>query len=366
MAGTEAPPMSSGRGDFFAVDRGAWNIAVARGLNPAIAFLVLARGSAGDNQTTSWSIHSVEKYTGISRPRAVAAIENLLDSGILRMLDAGEITSRIAAGIIRRAPRRGCPAYNIGPDRGQEGGGAALIWLPNALVDGVKSAPVPPLELIRQTQNVGALKALIALYAAHDLKNCGGVSWRAIRRTFTRERVAESRGFVVWCFKGTPEATVFWNRAPSVEFMTGTKIGGCDTGKAVFWESLTILLNLGLAAFVAHLVDADSDEGEIIMPIDSEHGEDGECQLAIAARNAATRLLGPHGQAIADRHGGILGPVRPHLAKVQAVGVLRLLYRPKNFITSDWLGASADWAIMAAAFDAIAPEVDVEAWRNAG
>jgi hypothetical protein len=228
--------MSSGRGDFFAVDRGAWNIAVARGLNPAIAFLVLARGSAGDNQTTSWSIHSVEKYTGISRPRAVAAIENLLDSGILRMLDAGEITSRIAAGIIRRAPRRGCPAYNIGPDRGQEGGGAALIWLPNALVDGVKSAPVPPLELIRQTQNVGALKALIALYAAHDLKNCGGVSWRAIRRTFTRERVAESRGFVVWCFKGTPEATVFWNRAPSVEFMTGTKIGGCDTYLTLAWR----------------------------------------------------------------------------------------------------------------------------------
>ncbi len=55
----------AGQGDFFAVDRRAWARACALGLNPAVAYLVLARGTSADNRSTTWSAQAIEKYTGV-------------------------------------------------------------------------------------------------------------------------------------------------------------------------------------------------------------------------------------------------------------------------------------------------------------
>jgi hypothetical protein len=55
---------------FFAIDRRSWAAVCGQGLNAAIVYLVMARGSGGDQRTTSWSINAVENYTGVSRSRA--------------------------------------------------------------------------------------------------------------------------------------------------------------------------------------------------------------------------------------------------------------------------------------------------------
>ena len=65
---------SSGGGDFFAVDRRTWARACSLGMNAAVAYLVLGRGTARDNRTTAWSVQAVEKYTSISRGRAQQAL----------------------------------------------------------------------------------------------------------------------------------------------------------------------------------------------------------------------------------------------------------------------------------------------------
>jgi hypothetical protein len=67
---------------FFVIDRGAFRCAAAGGLNSAIAYLVMARGTGPDNRTTQWSVNAIEKYTGISRPNAKKAVQDLLDRGI--------------------------------------------------------------------------------------------------------------------------------------------------------------------------------------------------------------------------------------------------------------------------------------------
>src|SRR4051794_36430469 len=67
----------SDRGGFFAIDRRAWAEACAAGMNAAVAYLVLARGTSRDNRTTAWSVQAVEKYTSISRGRAQQALELL-------------------------------------------------------------------------------------------------------------------------------------------------------------------------------------------------------------------------------------------------------------------------------------------------
>ena len=80
----EVLPAKDGRGGFFAVDRRAWHLVCNLGMNPAIAYLVTARGTGGDNRTTKWSTNAVETRTGISRSRAQEAIRALERTGALR------------------------------------------------------------------------------------------------------------------------------------------------------------------------------------------------------------------------------------------------------------------------------------------
>ena len=61
--------LRQGRGGFFAVDRRVWAKVCAADLNMAVAYLVLARGTGGDNRTTSWTVNSVEDRTNIARHR---------------------------------------------------------------------------------------------------------------------------------------------------------------------------------------------------------------------------------------------------------------------------------------------------------
>ncbi len=75
---------------FFSTDRGSFRCAAVGGLNPAIAHLLMARGTGRDNRTTQWSVHSIEQRTGISRPNAAKAVKDLLDRGIWRKIRDGQ------------------------------------------------------------------------------------------------------------------------------------------------------------------------------------------------------------------------------------------------------------------------------------
>ena len=75
---------------FFAVDRGAFRCAAVGGLNSAVAHLIMARGTGRDNRTTQWSVHSIERHTGISRPDAAKGVKDLLDRGIWTKIREGQ------------------------------------------------------------------------------------------------------------------------------------------------------------------------------------------------------------------------------------------------------------------------------------
>jgi hypothetical protein len=81
---------AAAKGGFFAVDSRTWaNVCVPGMMNEAVAYLVQARGTARDNTSTTWSVESIERYTGISRHRAVAAVKNLQAKGFSRLLRSG-------------------------------------------------------------------------------------------------------------------------------------------------------------------------------------------------------------------------------------------------------------------------------------
>jgi hypothetical protein len=120
------------RGRFFAIDSRICERVYDLGMNAAVAYLVLACGTDRNNSLTEWSIHAIEKYTGISRARADAAVEKLISGNIIRRVNS----------------RDDRPIYEILPSEEKSSGEDVVIWLPNALVTGAANETPPVLSLL--------------------------------------------------------------------------------------------------------------------------------------------------------------------------------------------------------------------------
>jgi hypothetical protein len=368
-------------GGFFAIDRGAFRCAAVGGLNVAVAHLVMARGTGPDNRTTQWSVNAIEKYTGISRPNAAKAVKDLLDRGIWQktrdgrhpiyeavpgdQIPGGPFTADEQAAIAAVLEGKAVPselktvlealkARGIVRDRntGRRNSYfeldtatiAALAeplttWLPNVLIDGAADE-VSPIELVRQTRSLPALRLLIGLYAAQFLPNFGGVPRELLKVVFDRARVGEQGPFVVWGFR-VKHTTA--DRALARPFFTGqitTREGGrcSDAGwDAAFWPAINALTDLGLIERVGMLLDGDDDEAEIIHPYAMRGGEPAEYELARAAHCAALPMVTDGQRDWAERNGyEWFIPVRRHIANATLIEVYRLKYRPHTKATAAW------------------------------
>jgi hypothetical protein len=250
---SSASKAASGRGGFFAIDRRAWARVCALGLNAAIAYLVLARGSGGDNRTTSWSVHATEERTGIARNRARMAIEALLKGGLVRRDKGGQhpryfimpahevpgctgyppvamtkeeraLHAQLASGdgwvseksggegrrasprtIARRLVEKGL-AEAVGDNYfkaivydAEAAARPDWVWLPNTIVDGA-AEETPAIERIRQSQNIATLRLFVDLYHAHLLEHDGGVHWRKLCQQCERHKIGEWGAYNIWGF----------------------------------------------------------------------------------------------------------------------------------------------------------------------
>jgi len=185
-------------GQFFQIDRRCWRKACEIGLNAATAYLVLATGTGGDNQTTSWSVNAIEHRTDISRSRARAAISALEAAGLIKTKRGG---SR--------------PLYSIMSAHQVPGVGGSVepewIWLPNTLVDGAADE-IPPVELLQRLGDIQPLKLLVELYHEQALADNGGLHWKLIRREYERQKVGEVGHWVFWSF--TELTDRLWQTGP--------------------------------------------------------------------------------------------------------------------------------------------------------
>jgi hypothetical protein len=60
---------------------------------------------------------------------------------------------------------------------------------------------IPPLELVRQTQDPMTLRLLIDMYHVHDLPEEGGIVRRSMWKKYDRIKVGECAQFTVWGFR---------------------------------------------------------------------------------------------------------------------------------------------------------------------
>ncbi|MBW9053439.1 hypothetical protein [Rhizobium mesosinicum] len=340
--GKKTPPGHSG---FFAVDPKRWTEACADGMNSAVSYLILCRGTGGDNRTTSWSVTAIERSTGISRPRAQAAIDLHIKKGRVELLRGG------------RTPQYRIVAFeNEGIDDDRR------IWLPNTLIDGAADE-APAIELIRQNGNVKALELLVDLYEQHFLATEGGIEWRqgqGIRVAYDREKVVDWGEFSIWTFTANSNETAWRDFPPFAKF----------SDPSSFWEAWHLLRHLGLVTCVAHLVESDSEEGEVMHPLPYDtDGMPHEKEIADAAHDAAFSMMAEWRQEHPDfYYGDPLVPVRRHFQKVELVGIFRLRYLPHTRATADWMRKQSEWAGIADDFrelEAVATGKSVRNQRHA-
>lgn len=307
---------NDGTGDFFAIDHRLWPKVCGLGLNAAVAYLILARGTGGDNRTTSWSVNAIEKRTNISRAAANKAVLALRLSGLI---DKGgkprrpqyfiEPLSRAGADIADdmtadeakvlaafkglksdgldpvesvpetaakhewmglRKPRQIAMAlvskgllehvtgdwFKLTKKGGLSADEGDWTWLPNILVEPMEGA-ASPVERIRQSQFLPALHLFIDMYHAHDLKGGSGVEWRSalgLRDAFERHKVGEHSIYVVWGFK--PTVSRIWPGGPLAKPLLAhaTKRDG---HMAIFWKALRVLTDAGLVGAIPHLVESN-------------------------------------------------------------------------------------------------------------
>ncbi len=227
------------------------------------------------------------------------------------------------------------------------------IWLPNSLVTSA-DGEVPPIERVRQTQDIAALRLFIDLYHVHNLADDGGVNWRpsnGFRQEFVRLPISETHEYSVWGFK--PDTERIWTTSP----LYAPHHDAAQKNAEAFWNAWRVLKAIGLVQMVAHLVEADSADGEPIHPLPHGDGEEGERAISEAACRAAT-AMGTARQIewAKDQGATIMVPALKHIANVQVVGIIRLRHRPHTYATAAWYANASEWAKWAHYYEALAAE----------
>lgn len=380
---------ASARGRFFRIAPENWAIACELGMNEAVAYLVLAQGTAGNHKTTSWSAEALHKYTGITWERGKAAIERLIRSGLLRygekhqrskpryeFVSAAEAArERHRARIValceedrrvlellgterRRASKSMMPSVNrlvaaglawqedrsvylpVTPPQ-EEPAQPDFIWLPNTLLTGTPKGETPPVQRLKQSGDIWALRLLVDLYREHNLRDDGGISPALLRQEFERREVGRRGPYTIWAFKPN-DLLLWWKGALQVHH--ARKASDPQQNHPI-WASLAMLVETGLLSYVPHLWDNDPEKGqiaaaEILLPygISGSGGEAVEMAIGRAAHQAALRAAYPEKARAAAQEGFVhLCPVRSTIPHVCMVGVARLRYRPHTTRTGTWI-----------------------------
>jgi hypothetical protein len=289
------------KGGFFAIGKPQWIAVCKEGLNPAVALLVLARGSGPDNRTTTWSCEAIYRHTGMSWRRAREAIEALERAAVVSTEKAGAR-----------------PIRNIAlPDQDDY-----LIWLPNELVDGAGDE-IPPVTKLRQASDPDALQLLIELYGEQELAGDGGLPRTILKGNYERERICGYGPFDVYGFR-KKDATA-WKQGPLARYWGKAGV------KGDVWECLNILRGMGLFEYVPSLAESDDGNAELLHALaGDEHAEN----VAAAAESLASEL--PGGFKYEAEHYDYVLPVPSYMKRATVVGVYRLRYRPKTSRTAAW------------------------------
>jgi hypothetical protein len=306
-------PCRSATRRFFAIDRDKFHTVCSLGMAPAIAYLVIAAGTGLDHSLTSWSVNSIEKYTGLSRGRAKNALELLRNKKLLKKCGK---PLQIGTKILQR--RR-----IILPARTKR----HLVWLPTQLVTGAASEQ-SPLDIVREMSDVLALRLLVDLYDAQNLPEHWGINPLIIRQDWNRTKVGERGEWVIWGFADS--SLQAWRNETTEPHIKKEK---AKDNWEPLWDRIHSLTHAGLIEWVPTLVGSSNEDTQPIIPVGGSL--EPEILIRDAIRDAAWNTL-TEWQMDRVEDNLLLVPVRRHLSDCQVIGIARMKYRPQTKQISQW------------------------------
>lgn len=289
---------------FFAIGLAEWRQACEIGLNPAVAFLVLACGTGRDNQTTAWSANAVQEYGGIRWERAKPAIEQLMSAGLVSLADTST----------KARPRY---KLKISDDR---------IWLPKNVVMPI-AGEEPVVHRLRQVQDVMVLRMFVELYHAQNLASDGGVSRSVFYRKYDKT-VCRDVGNLVYLGFDDARTWVHWT-TPITQVHQAK--AGTEQQSPIFARIKT-LTEMGLIQEATYLFESASSEAEILFPVNGPEPEERSIH-ATAYEVVEANLQG--GSALLDQHDYVM-PVYRHQQSAELYGIFRMRFRAQTANTGAW------------------------------
>ena len=288
---------------FFAIGLAEWRYACEIGLNPAVAFLVMACGTGRDNQTTAWSANAVQEYGGIRWERAKPAIEQLVKAGL----------ATLAESSTKARPRY---KLKISEDR---------IWLPKNVVMPL-ACEEPIVHRLRQTQDVMILRLFVELYHAQNLAADGGISRDVYYRKYDKE-VCRDVGSMLYLGFTDANTWVSWSTD-----VTKAHLGKGENRADALFQRMTTLRDMGLIQEATYLFESSSPEAEILFPITGPEPEERAIH-ATAYEVVENNLQG--GTALLEQHHYVI-PVYRHQKSAELYGIFRMRFRAQTANTGAW------------------------------
>lgn len=316
---TNDKKISGNQAGFFAIEKLRFERTCELGMNAAVAFLVICCGTGKDNKESKWSINAIEKYTGISRGRAKKAVQLLLREGLIKLVK-GKTGAHPCYQVMFLRKKKGeveakLPSNNI-------------IWIPSGIVQSV-AGETPPVERLRQTQDVSILRLFIELYEDQNLIDDNGIAREVLHRAYKKEVLGKSGKFYIASF--LKELQTFSTRRGMLKSYATPIDENGEANLQVLFDKFTLLSDMGLIQEIPHLLDSDNYEGEVIHPIDTSIEE--------ASRSAAMAMLSKFKNndelsEAEDNH--FLIPIPNHTPNAAVVGIYQLRYKSRTKLTAKW------------------------------
>ena len=308
----QKPTRGKGRGsNFMVLSQIAWQklqtVSTANRLSLLIAYLVLLAGTGSDHRLTKWSAKAIEDYTGLGKPRAKRAIEELIANKLIKRTDAST----------RLSPQYELPAVALESE--------AVIFLPVQLITGLNDE-TPILRRIRETGDALALRMLVDLYGLIQTDATHGVPIENLRESKDQsaQKISETGAHAIWALQlGTNgSAQGPWTRPHHDE-------GAPNNGWAPFWERVALLKKIGALWYEPWVFDGDELDAEPLIPVDPavlynfDAGDD-EAKLTRLAFDTCRALMVDRDYMMDSRPFDVVIPLTVHRRTPAVRGVARL------------------------------------------
>lgn len=306
------PPKDRG-GRFFALHRDVWDrlwkIGTQNRMNLVTAYLVLLAGTGRDHRTTKWSARACEQHTGMGKPRAKIAIQELINAGLLERTEKS--TQLYPEYKLPETPR------DVDP-----------IFLPVAFVQALaKEASM--LRRVRETGDDVLLRLLIDLYGQTQLDATYGapisILCKMAANKYPARNVFQRGVHTIWAVPNADVSTV------ACEFMDRYRAPGLsdERASAAFWKRIELLEKIGALVFECWAYDSACDDAEPLFPLPKEHSGRGESDDDVHDLHMAIQLavgsLTNQSESFLKRQGvDVLLPLTGHRSPPSIRGVLRM------------------------------------------